>query len=98
MDPFLNISDIKKIHLRLAKHGSKCITTIEGLDNDLDLKRISRSMKSTFKCAATIMKTKEGDEIIQLQGDHRDSVKIWLVESEILTKQEAIDRILVHGG
>jgi translation initiation factor 1 len=97
MDPFLNISDVKKIHLRLAKHGSKCITIIEGLDDDLDLKRISRAMKATFKCAATIMKSKDG-EVIQLQGDHRDSVKIWLVDSEILTKQEGIDRILVHGG
>lgn len=97
MDPFLNISDVKKIHLRLAKHGSKCITTIEGLDDDLDLKRISRAMKATFKCAATIIKTKD-DEIIQLQGDHRESVKAWLVDSEILTKKEGTDRILVHGG
>lgn len=87
-----------KIHLRLTKLGSKCITIIEGLDEDLDLKRITRAMKKFFCCAVTVKKDENDDDIIQLQGDHRTDVVSWLVANEVLTKAEADDRIVVHGG
>jgi translation initiation factor 1 len=86
-----------KIHLRLTKLGSKCITIIEGLDEDLDLKRITRAMKKFFCCAVTVKKDDDVD-IIQLQGDHRTDVISWLVANEVLTKAEADERIIVHGG
>ena len=87
-----------KIHLRLATQGKKCITIIEGLDDDLDLIRISRAMKRTLNCAATVKMDHNNNEIIQLQGDHRDTISAWLVEAEILTGTEAADRVVVHGG
>ena len=87
-----------KIHLRLATQGKKCITIIEGLDDDLDLVRISRAMKRTLNCAATVKMDHNNNEIIQLQGDHRDTISAWLVEAEILTATEATDRVVVHGG
>lgn len=86
-----------KIHLRLTKLGAKCITIIEGLDDDLDLKRIAKAMKKFFCCAVTV-KADNDDEVIQLQGDHRNEIVTWLVDNEVLTKAEADDRIVTHGG
>jgi translation initiation factor 1 len=86
-----------KIHLRLTKFGAKYITIIEGLDDDLDLKRIAKAMKKFFCCAVTI-KADDDVEVIQLQGDHRNEIVTWLVENEVLTKAEADDRVVVHGG
>jgi translation initiation factor 1 len=93
-----NFTQASKIHLRLTMLGSKCITIIEGLDEDLDLKRITRAMKKHFCCAVTVKKDDDDVEIIQMQGDHRDDVVTWLVANEVLTKAEANDRIIVHGG
>ena len=92
-----SFNQASKIHLRLTKLGPKCITIIEGLDSDLDLKRIARAMKKYFCCAVTV-KSDDDAEIIQLQGDHRTDVVSWLVAHEVLTKAEADDRIVVHGG
>jgi translation initiation factor 1 len=86
-----------KIHIRLQSLGRRCITLIQGLEDDLDLKRISKSMKKLFNCAATIVQGKEDEEIIQLQGDQRENVKNWLLDQEIIPKKEADERILVHG-
>ena len=93
-----NFTQASKIHLRLTMLGSKCITIIEGLDEDLDLKRITRALKKHFCCAVTVKKDDDDVEIIQMQGDHRDDVVTWLVANEVLTKAEANDRIIVHGG
>jgi len=82
-----------KIHIRVQQMGKKWITTIDGLDDDLDLKRIARSMKKTLHCAITVT-----DNIVQLQGDHRDAVCEWLVTNEVLNEKEAKERLLVHGA
>lgn len=78
-----------KIHLRIQqRNGRKCITIIEGLEDDLDLKRICRAMRNAFSCNGNVK-----DDIIQLQGDQRENIKEWLVIQEITTK----DNIIVHG-
>lgn len=86
-----------KIHIRFQKTGPRSITLIEGLDEDLDQKRIARAMKKAFSCSSSIQKDEEGNDVIQLQGDQRDSVKQWLVEQEILTEKEAKERLVLHG-
>lgn len=86
-----------KIHIRFQKIGPRSITIVEGLDDDLDLKRISKAMKKAFSCAATVLTDEEQNELIQLQGDKRSEVKSWLVDQEILTVQEAKERIVIHG-
>jgi translation initiation factor SUI1 len=43
-----------KIHVRIQqRNGRKCITTIQGLDADLDLGRIMKNMKKNCACVAT---------------------------------------------
>ena len=88
----------KKIHMRIhARRGSKAITIIEGLDDDLDIKRIMKAMRKEFKCNGSEQEDKVYGEIIQLQGDQRANATEWLIVQEILTKQEAAERIINHG-
>jgi translation initiation factor SUI1 len=76
--------------------SSKCITTIQGLDEDLDLRRIMKHMKKVFNTNGSITEDDEMGEIIQLQGDQRQNVKEWLLAQEVVTQQE-LERIVIHG-
>lgn len=83
-----------KIHLWYKEFSKRrCITSIEGLDNDLDLEKICRHMRRAFSCNGTVI----DEKIIQLQGDHREVIPIWLVSNEVLTEKEAKERIVTHG-
>ena len=65
----------------------------QGLDDDLDLKRILRAWKKNFNCNGAHLIDKEKGEIIQLQGDQRANVRDFLVDQEICRAE----RIVVHG-
>jgi translation initiation factor 1 len=87
-----------KIHIRVQqRNGRKCITTVQGLDDDLDLKRICKAMKKSFNCNGSIDEDEDMGEVIQLQGDQRHNVREWLIDQEVVTKMEADDRIVIHG-
>ena len=85
------------IHVRMNKQGSRFITMIEGLDHDLDQRRIAKAMKKAFSCSTTVQKDKLGNDVILLQGDHRMHVKEWLLAQEILTAKEGTERLVLHG-
>ncbi len=78
--------------------GKRWITTIEGLDEDLDLKRISHGMKKSFHCSVKITTNKDQEEVIQLQGDQREFLKEWLTVNEVITKEDAENRLMIHGA
>jgi translation initiation factor 1 len=87
-----------KIHVRFQKNGPRSITLIEGLDDDLDLKRISKAMKKGFNCASSVhVDEKTQESYIKLQGDHRDNIREWLLKEKIVEAAEAKERIIVHG-
>jgi translation initiation factor 1 len=87
-----------KYHIRVQqRNGRKCITTLDGLEDDLDLKRICKAMRNAFSCNGNVVYKDDGESgVIQLQGDQRDNIRVWILEQEILLKNEA-DRIVVHG-
>jgi translation initiation factor SUI1 len=85
-----------KIHIRAQQMGSKWITTLEGLDDDLDQKRIAKAMQRDLHCAAKVKVTKDGIDVITLQGDQRPVLKDWLVGNEVLTDKEGKDRLVIH--
>jgi len=65
----INVYSIKR------KFGKK-VTIVEGIDEkQLDLKELTKKLKSKLACGGT---TKEGR--IELQGDHKVRVKDVLVE------------------
>ena len=87
----------QKVHIRFQKTGPRSITIVEGLEDDLDIKRIARAFKKSFNCASSIHIDKAGNEVIKLQGNHLHDVRDWLIQQEIITQKEASDRIVIHG-
>jgi translation initiation factor 1 len=100
---FINL-DIEKefkqtnneVHLRIQqRNGKKCWTFVEGL-NELNTKdsnfvdNLAKIFKKKFNCSATI---KKPENIIQLQGDHRDEIKTYLLKEKIISQ----DKIKIHG-
>ena len=86
-----------KLHIRVQqRNGKKSITTVQGFETDLDVKRICKHMRKHFNCNGNVTSDPEKGEVIQLQGDQRDNVKEWILVQEIIAKNEA-DRIVIHG-
>ena len=86
-----------KLHIRVQqRNGKKSITTVQGFETDLDVKRICKHMRKHFNCNGNVTSDPEKGEVIQLQGDQRDNVKEWILVQEIISKNEA-DRIVIHG-
>jgi translation initiation factor SUI1 len=86
-----------KIHIRPQQQGKRWVTTIEGLDDDLDQERIARAMKKAFHCASKVIKTDEGTEVIMLQGKYREEALEWLLQYEVLSDKEGKERVVLHG-
>jgi len=83
-----------KVHVRVQqRNGRKCISTVQGLADDLDIKRILKAFKKNFSCNGAIVKDEELGEIIQLSGDQRTNVKNFLVDQEICLDSQ----IVLHG-
>lgn len=89
-----NNEDNKTIDIRLIKRNArKSITLIENLsiislDADF-IKKMAKDLKIKFGCGATIREK----NILELQGDHRNIVKIYIInEYKIDT-----NNIKIHG-
>lgn len=87
-----------EIHIKIKKRtGRTHLTSIEGLDKlekpegmklEMFLKKFERLLKKKFICGAFIE-----DNVIILNGDHRQNVKEYLVSQKYATEQQ----IKVHG-
>jgi translation initiation factor 1 len=87
-----NVED--KVHVRVQqRNGRKCITTIAGLAEDLDVKRICKAFKKNFSCNGAVQNDIEIGEVIQLSGDQRTNVKSFLVDQEICHNEN----VVLHG-
>jgi translation initiation factor 1 len=88
------VSSEDKVHVRVQqRNGRKCITTIAGLADDLDVKRICKAFKKNFSCNGAVQKDEEAGEVIQLSGDQRTNVKSFLVDQEICHGEN----VVLHG-
>lgn len=82
------------VHIRLQqRNGRKSLTTIQGLDDKLDLNKLTKAFKKGFCCNGCVVDNKELGKVIQLQGDQREKVKTFLAEEDIASKR----MIKVHG-
>lgn len=85
--------DVTKIHIRIIKRNArKSITTVEGLDTKLDLKKMIKHLRHKFNCSGKIV-SNENASVLQFSGDQRDNIRDFLIKEEIADK----DSILVHG-
>jgi len=70
------------IHIRVQqRNGRKCITTVQGLDQQLDLKKISKTIKKAHCCNGSIVEDEDMGQVLQFQGDQRDAVMNFLTEN-----------------
>lgn len=82
------------VHIRVQqRNGRKAVTTIQGLPNDLDLKKILKALKKEFCCNGCIVEHKDLGKIIQLTGDQRQTASNFLVKEEIITESN----LKIHG-
>ena len=88
-----DVGDTSKVHIRVQqRNGRKCVTTVQGLSDDLDLKKILKYVKRMFNTNGTCIKAEEGD-VIQLQGDQRENLYRFLTEFKIAPANQ----ITKHG-
>merc|ERR1719453_1233128 len=58
------------IHVRMQqRNGRRCITTVQGLSQELDLKKILKALKKAECCNGTVVEDDAMGPVLQLQGD-----------------------------
>ncbi|BCS83075.1 protein translation factor SUI1-like protein [Cotonvirus japonicus] len=88
-----NIVHSEKTHIKMKQRTKRqFITIIENLPKDLDKKLFLKTMKHTLHCSGSIQ-TNEDTVFVQLSGDHRDTVKEFLIKNSIVKN----DNIIMHG-
>ena len=84
-----------KVTIAMQKrNGRKCITTITGMADDLNLKMILSHIKKTYNCNGAVVKDEKYVEIITLSGDQRENFYNFLVKEQI----NKSDDIIVKGS
>lgn len=84
------------VHISMQKrNGKKCITIIEGLANDLDLKKILKMLRKKLQTNGTVINNDDDEaHVIQLQGDKRNEVAELFVRYNVCLKES----IILHGA
>jgi len=82
------------VHVRIQqRNGRKTLTTVQGLSEEYDLKKIIKVAKKEFACNGTVVEHPEYGEVLQLQGDQRENICSLLVSCQLVK----IDQIKKHG-
>ncbi|EDV26869.1 expressed hypothetical protein [Trichoplax adhaerens] len=82
------------IHIRIQqRNGRKTLTTVQGISNNFDLKRIARVCKKEFACNGTVVEHPEYGLVLQFQGDQRNKIRSFLKKHQIASE----DQVKVHG-
>ncbi|MEK6888720.1 MAG: stress response translation initiation inhibitor YciH [Nanoarchaeota archaeon] len=68
-------SDQKITVSKVSRRYGKIITLVSGFDKTVDLKETAKKLKEGLACGGTVK-----DGIIELQGDHKRRVRLWLVK------------------
>jgi len=82
------------IHIRIQQRsGRKTLTTVQGISDDFDKKKIAKACKKQFACNGTVVIHPEWGEVLQMQGDQRRNIGGFLLEVGIAKK----DQLKIHG-
>ena len=91
------------------RNGRKTLTTVQGLPDKYDPKKLLKAMKKEFACNGTVVSSADSSDedspgpnkandfgkVLQLQGDQRLKAKEFLVNSGLVTDKEAKDLIVM---
>ncbi|XP_019947854.1 eukaryotic translation initiation factor 1 [Paralichthys olivaceus] len=100
-DPFADKGDDQHpagteeyIHIRIQqRNGRKTLTTVQGISPRYDKKKLVKAFKKKFACNGTVIEHPEYGEVIQLQGDQRKDICLFLTEVNLAKD----DQLKVHG-
>mmetsp|Transcript_2260 Transcript_2260/g.5748 ORF Transcript_2260/g.5748 Transcript_2260/m.5748 type:complete len:117 (-) Transcript_2260:587-937(-) len=82
------------VHVRVQqRNGKKSLTTVQGLKQAYDYKKVLKALKKEFCCNGTVVDDPELGQVIQLQGDQRKNVSDFLIKEKLVKK----DQIKIHG-
>ena len=91
MDEVSDYFTQSKVTIAMQKrNGKKCITTITGMADDLDLKIILSHIKKTCSCNGSIVKDDKFGEIIIFTGDQRENFYNFLLKEKINKEEDII--------
>lgn len=80
-----------KVTISVGKrNGKKCITSVIGMADDLDLKKISSYLKKTHNCNGSIIKHPIHGEVMTFTGDQKENIYNFLINQEIYRKEDII--------
>ena len=69
-----------KVTISVGKrNGKKCITSVIGMADDLDLKKISSYLKKTHNCNGAIIKHPVHGEVMTFSGDQKEHIYNFLI-------------------
>ncbi|WFD29621.1 Eukaryotic translation initiation factor eIF-1 [Malassezia sp. CBS 17886] len=95
------------VHIRIQqRNGRKTLTTLQGLPKgEYDPKKLLKAFKKEFACNGTLVEDEELGQVIQLQGDQRQKISMFLCvaadEAQKLTSsiEEGVPKqdVKVHG-
>ncbi|XP_013922455.1 PREDICTED: eukaryotic translation initiation factor 1b-like [Thamnophis sirtalis] len=93
-DDLLPAGTEEYIHIRIQqRNGRKTLTTVQGIADDYDKKKLVKAFKKKFACNGTVIEHPEYGEVIQLQGDQRKNICQFLLEVGIVKEEQ----LKVHG-
>ena len=93
-DIFTSEEVIEYVHIRIQQRNSRQkITTVEGLPDKYDLKRILKVCKREFACNGSIVNDRTYGEVLQLQGDQRDNMSKFLSVVQLVPDSH----VKIHG-
>ncbi|XP_028268211.1 eukaryotic translation initiation factor 1 [Parambassis ranga] len=93
-DDRLPVGTEDPIHIRIQqRNGRKTLTTVQGIAEGYDKKRLVKAFKKKFACNGTVIEHPEYGEVIQLQGDQRKNIRQFLMDIELATEEQ----LKVHG-
>eukprot|EP00124_Ichthyophonus_hoferi_P001311 Ihof_evm12s64 gene=Ihof_evmTU12s64 len=77
------------VHIRIQQRaGRKTLTTVQGIAEEYDKKRLVKAFKKQFACNGTVVDHPEYGEVIQLQGDQRNHICEFLVAEGLVKKDQ----------
>lgn len=77
------------VHIRIQqRQGRKTLTTVQGINDEFDKKKLLKAFKKEFACNGTVVEHLEYGEVIQLQGDQRQNVFTFLTNYKIVKEEQ----------
>eukprot|EP00118_Oscarella_pearsei_P025048 m.307379 g.307379 ORF g.307379 m.307379 type:complete len:115 (+) comp42214_c0_seq1:71-415(+) len=82
------------IHIRIQqRNGRKTLTTVQGISDAYDKKKLARYAKKEFACNGTVVMHPEYGEVLQFQGDQRNHIARFLTRIGLAAEEQ----IKMHG-